>query len=86
MSVDVLIPPLGTTTDTLILIEWFRKEGDAVVKDEPLFSVETDKATLENPARGLRRTRGRGGGAEPRGGAGGARRGVGGRTGRALPG
>lgn len=57
MAVDVLIPPLGTNTDTLILVEWFKREGEAVVKDEPLFSVETDKSTLEveAPASGVLR-------------------------------
>ncbi len=47
MPVDVLVPPLGTTVDTLTLIEWYKLEGDSVVKDEPLFAVETDKATLD---------------------------------------
>src|SRR5438094_790467 len=47
MPVDVLVPPLGATTDTLRLVEWYRQEGEAVTKDEPLFAVETDKATLD---------------------------------------
>src|SRR5438034_7915620 len=57
MPVDVLIPPLGATTDTLRLVEWYRQEGEAVTKDEPLFAVETDKATLdvEAPASGILR-------------------------------
>ena len=29
------------------LAEWFKKNGDAVRKDEPLFVIETDKVTLE---------------------------------------
>src|SRR5690349_8583672 len=55
MPVDVLVPPLGTTVDTLTLISWYKQEGEAVVKDEPLFLVETDKATLdvEAPASGI---------------------------------
>lgn len=57
MPVDVLVPPLGTNVDTLTLISWYKQEGDAVVKDEPLFVVETDKATLdvESPASGILR-------------------------------
>src|SRR5579864_584042 len=57
MPVDVLIPPLGATTDTLRLVEWYRQEGETVTKDEPLFAVETDKATLdvEAPASGILR-------------------------------
>src|SRR4051812_46815592 len=57
MPVDVLVPPLAATTDTLVLVEWYRQEGEAVTKDEPLFAVETDKATLdvEAPASGILR-------------------------------
>src|SRR5437588_608960 len=57
MPVDVLVPPLGATTDTLRLVEWYHQEGEAVTKDEPLFAVETDKATLdvEAPASGVLR-------------------------------
>ena len=55
MPVDVLVPPLGTTVDVLTLISWYKQEGETVVKDEPLFVVETDKATLdvEAPASGI---------------------------------
>lgn len=54
MPVDVIVPPLSATADTLTLIEWYKREGDAVLKGEPLFMVETDKATLdvESPASG----------------------------------
>jgi pyruvate dehydrogenase E2 component (dihydrolipoamide acetyltransferase) len=57
MPVDVLVPPLGTTVDVLTLVAWYKQEGDLVQKDEPLFSVETDKATLdvESPASGILR-------------------------------
>jgi len=55
MPVDVLVPPLGTTTDTLMLVAWLKSEGETVAKGEPLFSVETDKAVLEveSPASGV---------------------------------
>src|SRR5262249_53692207 len=57
MPVDVVVPPLGATTDTLVLVEWYRREGETVAKDEPLFAVQTDKATLdvEAPASGILR-------------------------------
>ena len=57
MPVDVLVPPVGTTVDLLTLVKWYKQEGDTVQKDEPLFSVETDKATLdiESPASGVLR-------------------------------
>jgi pyruvate dehydrogenase E2 component (dihydrolipoamide acetyltransferase) len=41
------MPALGQTTDELRIISWLKKEGDPVEQGEPLFAVETDKATLE---------------------------------------
>ena len=54
MPVDIIVPPLSQTMDTLILVEWLKKPGEVVKKGEMLFSVETDKATLEveSPASG----------------------------------
>jgi pyruvate dehydrogenase E2 component (dihydrolipoamide acetyltransferase) len=43
----VRMPALGQTTDELRIISWLKKEGDPVEQGEPLFEVETDKATLE---------------------------------------
>lgn len=55
MSVNVLVPPLSQTMDTLVIVEWLKKIGDPVTKGEILFTVETDKATLEveSPATGI---------------------------------
>jgi pyruvate dehydrogenase E2 component (dihydrolipoamide acetyltransferase) len=47
MATEVLVPPLGTTTDTVTLVKWYVDEGGTVRKGEPLFAVETDKATLD---------------------------------------
>ena len=57
MSTEVLVPPLGQTVDTLTLVSWYKHEGEAVVQGEPLYAVETDKATLdvEAPASGVLR-------------------------------
>lgn len=52
MAMDILMPPLSQTMDTLVLVAWLKKEGDRVAKGEPLFTVETDKATLEVEAPG----------------------------------
>jgi len=54
MPVDIVVPPLSQTMDTLILVEWLKQPGEVVKKGEMLFSVETDKATLEveSPASG----------------------------------
>lgn len=57
MAVDVLVPPVGQTVDTMTLVGWYKKEGDSVEAGEPLFSLETDKANLdvESPASGILR-------------------------------
>ena len=57
MPTEVLVPPLGQTVDALTLVSWYKSEGDAVQRGEPLYSVETDKATLdvEAPATGVLR-------------------------------
>ena len=57
MSTEVLVPPLGQTVDTLTLVSWYKHEGEAVSAGEPLYAVETDKATLdvEAPATGVLR-------------------------------
>jgi pyruvate dehydrogenase E2 component (dihydrolipoamide acetyltransferase) len=58
MTVNILVPPLSQTMDTLTFVCWLKNEGDKVGKGEPLFSVETDKATLEveSPASGILRS------------------------------
>ena len=57
MATEVLVPPLGTNADTVTLVKWFRHEGERVSAGQPLFCVETDKATLdvEAPASGVLR-------------------------------
>jgi len=44
---QVLVPPLGQTTDTVTLATWYKDEGEEVEEGEPLFAIETDKATLD---------------------------------------
>jgi 2-oxoglutarate dehydrogenase E2 component (dihydrolipoamide succinyltransferase) len=46
---DVLAPPNEEGTRATIL-KWCKAVGDAVVKDEPLVELETDKVTVEVPA------------------------------------
>ena len=47
MAVEVKIPEVGESIQEAMLSEWFKQDGDAVEKDEPLFVIETDKVTLE---------------------------------------
>src|SRR5450631_2560273 len=46
---DVLVPPNGEGTRATVL-RWCKVVGDAVIKDEPLLELETDKVTVEVPA------------------------------------
>lgn len=50
MSVDIKTPDLGESVTEATIANWFKAEGDAVAKDEPLCELETDKVTLEVPA------------------------------------
>jgi 2-oxoglutarate dehydrogenase E2 component (dihydrolipoamide succinyltransferase) len=47
MAIEIKIPGVGESIQEALLAEWFKKDGDHVKKDEPLFVIETDKVTLE---------------------------------------
>jgi len=47
---DVIMPQLGETVTEGTVATWYKKVGDIVKADEPLFEVETDKVTTEIPA------------------------------------
>jgi 2-oxoglutarate dehydrogenase E2 component (dihydrolipoamide succinyltransferase) len=47
MIVEIKVPGVGESVTEATLAEWFKKDGDPVQKDEPLFVIETDKVTLE---------------------------------------
>jgi 2-oxoglutarate dehydrogenase E2 component (dihydrolipoamide succinyltransferase) len=47
MAIEIKIPSVGESIQEALLAEWFKKDGDHVKKDEPLFVIETDKVTLE---------------------------------------
>ena len=44
---EIKLPQLGQSVEEAYIVEWFKKEGDAVSEGEPLFSVQTDKAEIE---------------------------------------
>lgn len=50
MATAVIMPMLGLTMEKGAVAEWLKQEGDAVQKDEPLFTVEMDKGIVEVPA------------------------------------
>ena len=47
---DITLPQLGETVTEGTITRWFKKVGDAVTVDEPLFEVSTDKVDTEVPA------------------------------------
>jgi pyruvate dehydrogenase E2 component (dihydrolipoamide acetyltransferase) len=55
MALSVVMPALEMAQETGKLLTWLKKEGDAIVKGEPLLEIETDKAVfeLEAPGDGL---------------------------------
>jgi pyruvate dehydrogenase E2 component (dihydrolipoamide acetyltransferase) len=54
MAFPVVLPKLGNTVESCIIVRWLKQEGDSVAEGEPLCEVETDKAVIEveSPASG----------------------------------
>lgn len=51
MATEVIMPVLGMTMESGIIVEWMKKEGDSVTEGEVLFNVETDKSVMEVEAK-----------------------------------
>ncbi len=47
MSIELKVPEIGESITEVEIGEWFKKEGDAVQKDEPIVTLESEKATVE---------------------------------------
>ena len=47
---DITLPQLGETVTEGTITKWFKKVGDTVAADEPLFEVSTDKVDTEVPS------------------------------------
>lgn len=45
--VDVLVPQMGEGLQEVLIVEFFKKPGDRITRDEPFYSMETDKATMD---------------------------------------
>jgi 2-oxoglutarate dehydrogenase E2 component (dihydrolipoamide succinyltransferase) len=50
MTVEIKVPTMGESVTEATISKWFKKEGDAVKRDEPLLELETDKVTVEVPS------------------------------------
>jgi 2-oxoglutarate dehydrogenase E2 component (dihydrolipoamide succinyltransferase) len=50
MTVEIKVPAMGESVTEATISKWFKKEGEAVKRDEPLLELETDKVTVEVPS------------------------------------
>src|SRR2546430_17171205 len=50
--IEVKVPQLSESVSEATLLEWHKKAGEPVKRDENLIDVETDKVVLELPAPG----------------------------------
>ena len=47
---DVTVPTLGESISEATLGQWLKQPGEAVGRDEPIASLETDKVSVEVPS------------------------------------
>src|SRR3977135_2717857 len=50
MPIELKIPEIGESITEVEIGGWLKNKGDAIKKDEPLVTVESEKATVELPA------------------------------------
>ena len=55
MATEIRVPTLGESISEATVGKWFKQRGDAVMADEPLVELETEKVTLEvnSPSAGV---------------------------------
>src|SRR2546428_13380271 len=49
--IEVKVPQLSESVAEATLLDWHKKEGEPVARDENLIDIENDKVVLELPAR-----------------------------------
>jgi 2-oxoglutarate dehydrogenase E2 component (dihydrolipoamide succinyltransferase) len=50
MAVNIVVPSVGESITEGTIAQWLKKDGDTVRTDEPVFELETEKATTPIPA------------------------------------
>ena len=50
MTTDIKVPRLAESISEGVLVQWLKQDGDPVRTDEPIATLETDKAAVEIPA------------------------------------
>ena len=48
--IEVKVPQLSESVAEATLLDWHKKEGEPVARDENLIDIETDKVVLELPS------------------------------------
>jgi 2-oxoglutarate dehydrogenase E2 component (dihydrolipoamide succinyltransferase) len=52
MSIELKVPEIGESITEVEIGDWLKKAGEQVKKDEPIVTLESDKATVELPSPG----------------------------------
>ncbi len=54
-ATDLVMPRMGATMTEGVIVRWLKQPGQAVLRDEPVLEIETDKSTVEltAPAAGV---------------------------------
>ncbi len=50
MATQVVLPKLGNSVESSIIVAWLKQPGDHVEAGEPICTVETDKSTMDVPS------------------------------------
>jgi 2-oxoglutarate dehydrogenase E2 component (dihydrolipoamide succinyltransferase) len=53
MSIELKVPEIGESITEVEIGDWLKKSGDTVKKDDPIVTLESDKATVELPSPGI---------------------------------
>jgi pyruvate dehydrogenase E2 component (dihydrolipoamide acetyltransferase) len=47
---EITMPKMGDAMEEGTLLEWLKKEGEAIAEQEPIATIETEKSTIEIPS------------------------------------
>ena len=50
MAIELKVPAVGESITEVEIGDWLKAKGDTVKKDEPVVTLESEKATVELPA------------------------------------
>ena len=50
MATQIIMPQMGESIAEGTITKWYKKQGDQVERDEPLFEISTDKVDTEIPS------------------------------------